>query len=221
MSLTLASLIALSGAMLVLAAMPSISVLAVTSRALSGGFRHGAAVSAGVVSGDIFFILIALVGLALVQDTVRDWGINPEFLSYLKYVAAAYLLWMAQALWCSRNNTGASDAASQNSPPAVSLMSSFGSGLMLTLGDQKAIFFYLGFFPAFVDLDAVTLTDILVICLITLVTVGGVKLLYAWLVSRAGRALAQSSKAQELTRLLNVLAALILVLAAAMVILRY
>ena len=103
----------------------------------------------------------------------------------------------------------------------MSLLSSFSSGLLLTLGDQKAIFFYLGFFPAFVDLDSVTFIDILVICLITLVTVGGVKLLYAWLVSRAGRALAQSSKAQQLTRLLNVLAALILVLAAAMVILRY
>jgi threonine/homoserine/homoserine lactone efflux protein len=100
-------------------------------------------------------------------------------------------------------------------------LSSFTSGLLLTLGDQKAILFYLGFFPAFVDLDTVTLADVLLICLITLVTVGGVKLLYAWLVSRAGRALAQTSRARQLTRLLNALAALILVLAAAMVILRY
>ncbi|MEX0739079.1 MAG: LysE family translocator [Pseudohongiella sp.] len=216
MSLTLASLIALSSAMLVLAALPSISVLAVTSRALSGGFRHGAAVSAGVVTGDIIFIVVALFGLSLLQDTAGDWGV------YLKYLAAAYLLWMAQAIWRSRNDTGgAPDVAQQSTTAAASLLSSFTSGLLLTLGDQKAIFFYLGFFPAFVDLNAVTLADILVIVLITIIAVGGVKLLYAWLFSRAGRALAQTRRARQLTGLLNGLAALILVLAAAMVILRF
>lgn len=214
MSLTAASLIALASAMLVLAALPSISVLAVTSRALSGGFRHGAAVSAGVVAGDIVFILVALFGLSLLLDAAGGW------VGYLKYVAAAYLLWMAQAIWRSPDAADApSDSALQLRP--VSLTSSFVSGLLLTLGDQKAVLFYLGFFPAFVDLGAVTVVDILLIVLITVITVGGVKLCYAWLVSRAGQALAHTARARQLTRMLNRLAALILVLAAAMVILRY
>lgn len=223
MSLTLTSLIALFSAMLVLAALPSISVLAVTSRALSGGFRHGAAVSVGVVTGDIVFIVIALFGLSLLQDAASTWGLNIGYLSYLKYVAAAYLLWMAQAIWRARNiDAGAEPgSAQQGAAPVVSLWSGFTSGLLLTLGDQKAIFFYLGFFPAFVELSAVTLADILVIVLITIVTVGGVKLLYAWLVSRAGQVLAHTTRARQLTRLLNGVAALVLVLAAAMVILRY
>ncbi|HDZ08830.1 LysE family translocator [Pseudohongiella sp.] len=214
MSLTPASLIALFSAMLVLSALPSISVLAVTSRALSGGFRHGAAVSAGVVTGDIIFILIVLFGLGLLLASAGSW------VDYLKYAAAAYLLWMAVALWRSRNVTGAAGDTALHLRP-TSLTSSFFSGLLLTLGDQKAVFFYLGFFPAFVDLSVLTVPDILLIVLITVITVGGVKLCYAWLVSRAGQTLALSSRARQLTRALNVLAALILVLAAAMVILRY
>lgn len=217
MSLTLTSLIALSGAMLVLAALPSISVLAVTSHALSGGFRHGAAVSAGVVTGDIIFIVIALFGLSLLLDAAGDW------VGYLKYPAAAYLMWMALAMWRSRDAANSSDIpdTQETGRQPASLVSSFVSGLLLTLGDQKAVLFYLGFFPAFVEPDEITMPDILLIVLITALAVGGVKLGYAWLVSRAGQLLAQSARARQVNRLLNGTAALTLVLAAAMVILRY
>jgi len=50
---------------------------------------------------------------------------------------------------------------------------------MITLGDQKAILFYLGFFPAFLDLVAMSALDTAVILLVTTVAVGGVKLAYA------------------------------------------
>ena len=33
------------------------------------------------------------------------------------------------------------------------------AGLLVTLADQKAILFYLGFLPAFMDLDAITPAD--------------------------------------------------------------
>lgn len=133
MSIDYASLAALVVAMLALAALPSVSVLAVTSRSLSGGFRHGAAVSAGSWTG------------------------------LLKFAAAAYLLWMAQSIWRSRH---AATSVNAQQVGIGSLGSSLLSGLLLTLGDQKAILFYLGFFPAFVDLSVVTTPDILLIMLV-------------------------------------------------------
>ena len=57
---------------------------------------------------------------------------------------------------------------------------------MITLADQKAILFYLGFFPAFVDLARMTAADTLTIVVIAAVGVGGAKLVYAWLADRAG-----------------------------------
>ncbi len=213
MTLDLAGALALISAMLVLAALPSISVLAVTSRALSGGFNHGAAVSAGVVIGDLLFILIALFGVALLMDLAGGWTV------WLKYLAAAYLCWMALTLW--RSPTTSSTTLSPDSTPSMSLRGSFISGLLLTLGDQKAVLFYLGFLPAFVDVTRITALDVLVIMLITVVTVGGVKLVYAALVARAGQLLAGNPHFQHWARWLNRLAALLLVVAAVLVLLRY
>ena len=64
--------------------------------------------------------------------------------------------------------------------------SSFLAGLLITLADQKAILFYLGFFPAFVDLARMTPVDTLTIVAIAAIGVGGAKLVYAWLADRAG-----------------------------------
>ena len=57
---------------------------------------------------------------------------------------------------------------------------------MITLADQKAILFYLGFFPAFLDLAALSVADTAIILLVTIVAVGGVKLVYAWLAGSGG-----------------------------------
>jgi len=55
---------------------------------------------------------------------------------------------------------------------------------MITLGDQKAILFYLGFFPAFLDLKAISALDAVIVLAITVVTVGGAKGLASTLVTR-------------------------------------
>lgn len=59
------------------------------------------------------------------------------------------------------------------------------AGFLVTLADQKAVLFYLGFLPAFVDLSQRNLADTAVVIAITVLAVGGVKLGYAALVDRA------------------------------------
>jgi len=175
MTLDPARLAALFAAMAVLAAVPSLSVLTVASRAASAGFGHGALAALGVVIGDLIWIGIALFGLALLVEAAGDWAWT------ITAAGAVYLIVLGLQLWRSTQRDVNLDR-SQHSPWA-----SFLSGLLLTMGDQKAVLFYLGFLPAFVDLKKVTATDAAVIGLIALVTVGGVKLVYAALASRAGQ----------------------------------
>lgn len=54
--MTFGNWIALFGAMAVLAAVPSMSVLTVAA-SVSAGFAHGAVAAMGVVVGDVLFIL--------------------------------------------------------------------------------------------------------------------------------------------------------------------
>jgi len=183
--------------MIVLAIIPSVSVLAVSARAAAFGFTHGVFTALGIVAGDIIFILVAVYGLVFVAAAMG------EQFRLVQYIGGAYLIWLGVSLWRA-------DAKLRNSdePRQSSWGSSFLSGLLITLGDQKAILFYLGFFPAFIDLRLMTPIDTLLIILIAIVGVGGAKLVYAWLADRASLIFKNTRAIQGL----NMFAACIMIL---------
>jgi len=172
-SLSLASILALLGTLIVLAVVPSVSVLAVSARAAAFGFTHGMFTALGIVIADIIFILVAVYGLALIA------GLMGEQFTLIKYIGGAYLIWLGISLWRNDSRARKSETVKQSS-----LGSSFLTGFLITLGDQKAILFYLGFFPAFIDLSRMTPADTLIIIAIAIVGVGGAKLVYAYLADR-------------------------------------
>ena len=209
--MTLASAVALFGAMVVLAALPSMSVLTVVTRAIASGFAHGVATALGIVCGDIIFILVAIYGLSLIAGTVESLFV------LLKWLGGVYLIWLGISLW----RAGPVDKL-ERSPFASaqrSIFASFYSGLLLTLADQKAILFYGGFFPAFVDVSSLSAKDTGVVIGIAIIAVGGVKLAYAKAASSGLNSLRQyfSNRFQtpyfrkiNLSRLLNKVAGSIL-----------
>ncbi len=173
-SLTFSSMAALSGVMLIGALIPSVSVLAVSARSAAFGFSHGVFTSLGIVVGDIVFILIAMYGLSVLADLIGSHFV------LIKYLGGSYLVWLGIMLCREKSKTGEVEAYRESS-----LLSSFMSGLLITLGDQKAILFYLGFFPAFVDLSALSLSDTGIIIVLAIVAVGGPKLVYAFMADKA------------------------------------
>jgi len=189
-TLTLTTISALLGALIVLAIVPSVSVLAVSARAAAFGFTHGMFTALGIVVADILFIVIAVYGLALVAELMGD-----QF-KLIQYIGAAYLTWLGVSLWRADAKARAADSVSQSS-----WLSSFLAGFLITLGDQKAILFYLGFFPAFIDLSTMTPADTLIIILIAIVGVGGAKLVYAYLADRAAVVFRDSRALRGLNRL--------------------
>lgn len=195
-SLTFGSLTALFGAMTVLAFIPSVSVLVVSARSAASGFIHGVFTALGIVVGDIVFIILAIYGLSVLAELMGS-----RF-SLVKYLGGAYLIWLGITLWSSKSGT---EKIENNIEP--SLLSSFLAGLLITLGDQKAILFYLGFFPAFIDLSSVTLADTSIIILIATLAVGGAKLVYAFLADRANLLLASSGA----TRIINIVAGTVII----------
>jgi threonine/homoserine/homoserine lactone efflux protein len=59
------------------------------------------------------------------------------------------------------------------------------AGLLITLGNPKAILFYIGFFPAFVNVGEVATTDVLLIMGAATLAFGSVNLGYCYLAVRA------------------------------------
>ncbi|MCP4981885.1 MAG: LysE family translocator [Gammaproteobacteria bacterium] len=182
--------------MVVLAIIPSVSVLAVSARAAAFGFTHGMFTALGIVAADVIFILIAVYGLSLLADLM-----GTQF-TLIKYIGGVYLIWLGLSLWRADSKAAQSDEI-----PESSLGSSFLSGFLITFGDQKAILFYLGFFPAFIDLSRMTPADTLIIVTIAIIGVGGAKLIYAYFADRASLIF----KNARITHRVNVVAACIMI----------
>lgn len=163
--------ITLFGIIVSLAAIPSASVALVVTRSATLGVANGIAVSVGIVLGDLVFIILAIAGLSVVAETMGT------LFMVIKYLGAAYLLWLGYSLLTSKSKT---EITVERSIDKRSLVASFFAGFMLTLGDIKAIVFYVSLFPVFVDLSSLHVADILTIISVMVFGVGGVKVIYAF-----------------------------------------
>ncbi|MEO1003100.1 MAG: LysE family translocator [Cyanobacteria bacterium J06638_7] len=163
-------LLGLFAALAALALVPSSSVALVVARSSSAGFLNGSAVVTGIVCGDLVFIALAVAGMSALADSMGGLFL------ILRYLAGGFLIWFGLSLIRSKAGFQLADAGRS----ASTLSSSFFSGLLLTLGDVKAIVFYGSLFPAFVDLASIGPSEITQIAITTIFAVGGVKLGYAY-----------------------------------------
>ncbi|OLS63099.1 LysE family translocator [Pseudomonas putida] len=129
--------------------------------ALNNGASHGMRVAgfgmAGAMLSDL--ILIAAVGCglgALLQA-------SEQLFSLVKWVGAAYLLYLAVVLWRAPVRAlGASGG-----PAAVSGRSTFFRALIVGLSNPKGLLFFSAFLPQFIRPDQPVLQQYLVLAVIT------------------------------------------------------
>lgn len=182
--------IILFGIMVALAALPSASVALVVTRSATLGIANGIAVSAGIVLGDLVFIILAILGLSIVAETMGS------LFMVIKYLGATYLLWLGFTLLTSKSTP---TITVHKTAGKRSIVASLLAGLVLTLGDIKAIIFYVSLFPVFINLSALHMADILIIISVMVVSVGGVKILYAFSATKVA-SLARSHKLDNAAR---------------------
>jgi threonine/homoserine/homoserine lactone efflux protein len=182
--------ITLLGIMVAFAALPSASVALVIARSATLGIVNGLAVSAGIVLGDLVFIALAVMGLSVVAEAMGS------LFMVVKILGGLYLIWLGYSLF-SKNRATKITANKNNNKR--SLAASFMAGLVLTLGDIKAIIFYASLLPVFVNLSAIQTSDIVVLIFITAFSVGGVKSIYAIFANKAA-AYAQKTNTEVAAR---------------------
>lgn len=158
-------------AMAALAAVPSTSVMLVITRSATGGVRRGICVAVGIVLGDLVFLAIALLGLVSLAEAMEG------VFRMVRYIGAAYLIWLGLTLLRSQSATAETGETAENAGVLGDLL----AGLVLTLGDIKAIFFYASLLPGFIPPGELSLASVAPLVAVTVVAVGGVKTLYAML----------------------------------------
>ena len=126
-------------AALVLIATPGPDMLFMLGQTLAGGTRRGWAALAGIVTGAMVHVALAVSGVAALVAA------SPALFGALQVAGAFYLLWLAwgalRAAW--RGGGGVR--------PAAPVRHAFRDGLLTNLTNPKAILFFLAFLPQFVD----------------------------------------------------------------------
>ena len=198
MTVTLSELALYALAMAGLWVIPGPVWVALTARALSGGWSAAWPLAVGVTLGDMLWPLCAIFGLSWVLSVYGD------FLIVLRWVAAAVFLLMGVML--IRKPGGLISADSKLTKPG--LWAGFAVGVAAVIGNPKAILFYMGVLPGFFDLSRVNGWDIAAILAISAAVplLGNIGL--AFFLDRA-RALLQSP---ESLRRVNIGSGVLLVL---------
>jgi threonine/homoserine/homoserine lactone efflux protein len=168
------SLFALFGAMIILAIVPGPAVFAIISRSFSSGKMQAFYMTIGIVLGDYIFIVLALFGLSALAEVMG----TAFFI--MKYLSAAYLIWLGIKLLSTKTNSIDIEVSTDSS-----LISNLLTGLFITLGNPKAILFYVGFFPAFINVNEVTFYDTSLIMLAATLAFGSVNMCYSLLAVKA------------------------------------
>lgn len=179
MTLSPTDLLLYAGALAILFFTPGPVWVGLIARALSGGYQAAWPLALGVAVGDVFWPLIAVLGISWVVSVYAD------FMIVLKGVAVLVFIWMGYAL-IKHAGTQINQDSRLTRP---GMIAGFVAGLAVILGNPKAVLFYMGVLPGFFDLTQVTKLDIIAICALSVIVPLVGNLTMALFVDRARRLL--------------------------------
>jgi threonine/homoserine/homoserine lactone efflux protein len=136
---------------------PGPDVLCIVSHGLRSGWRAGAVAALGITAGCFVHVAAATVGLgALVSASAAAFAA-------LKWVGAAYLLYIGASMLLARRGTVQSLPAVRPSDdlagaPVVPLRKVFAQGFWTNALNPKVALFFLAFLPQFIHRDAASKT---------------------------------------------------------------
>lgn len=177
-------------ALFVVALIPGPGITALVARALGTTFRESLAMAVGISLGDLVFLTAVVLGLSVVAQT---FGF---IFLVIKYVGVAYLAWMAYKIWTS-GIVRTDDIKIAN---RASVFQALMSGLFVTLGNPKAMLFYLALVPTIVDVTRVTVSDYVILLAVSMGVLLIVTIPYIALAAKARDLLRHPAALKRLNR---------------------
>jgi threonine/homoserine/homoserine lactone efflux protein len=188
--MNIVSLISLAIAIAVFAASPGPGIFAVVSRATASGFMPALGVVIGIIAGDVIYLLFAISGLSFIAETFENFFIA------IKLVGGAYLLLLGWQIWTSN----ISETELQRTQQTKTGFKNITSGFLITLSNPKAILFYCGFLPGFINLRLLNITEIALIVLVVISVLSAALTIYAYCASYVRNILYEKNSFKKINR---------------------
>lgn len=147
-------------------AVPGPGVVAMVARSLGSGFRSAIPAAIGTLVGDLVWMTLSAFGLAGLAAAMGAWFL------VIKYAGALYLIYMGYKYWRA-------EVGDLPDMLPASTRQSFFSQLSVTLGNPKAMAFFLAILPTVVDLKHLNAFGYGQLVLATAVLIPAIMLSYA------------------------------------------
>ncbi|MGH8076684.1 MAG: LysE family translocator [Lysobacter sp.] len=162
---------------LLFALTPGPAVLLTVAHGMKGGWRASLWAGLGVQAGNAVYFTLSILGLgALMQSSETLFHI-------VKYVGAAYLIWLGLKTW--RNARAQAAQPADASVPVT--QRPFVQALMTQLANPKSVLFFGALMPQFVDPAVPLLPQYLLFAAICFVTEFPVLAGYGWIAAQGRR----------------------------------
>jgi len=168
--LPLHSYLVFLGVYIVAAATPGPAVMAITARALGSGFRAALPMVLGTAVGDMAVLTLSVCGLAVVAQAMGHLFVA------VKIAGALYLIYLGYKYWTA--------PVTELLDKPVDARRGFLAQFALTIGNPKAIAFWVALLPAVVDLRQLNLAVYLQLALACFTLTPLIMAAYAALASR-------------------------------------
>lgn len=146
-----------SFALLLLFITPGPVWVALIARSLKSGFAGAWPLALGVAIGDMCWPALALLSLGQIVS------LHGELIFWLRYIAVAVFVVMGIGLYLAPVHP----LQAESKLTKEGVLAGFLAGLMVIIGNPKAMLFYIGILPGFFDVSRLQMADIAVIALIS------------------------------------------------------
>jgi threonine/homoserine/homoserine lactone efflux protein len=163
-------------------AIPGPGVIAILARALGSGFRSSIPAAFGTAAGDLTLMTFSAFGLAVIAQAMGSLFL------VVKLAGAGYLIWLGVRYW-----TAPVAELGEIVPDKASR--SFFSHYLVTVGNPKAIAFFVALLPMAIDVRQLGAIGYAQLCAATMLLLPTIMLTYAALASRV-RGLLASRRAR-------------------------
>ena len=169
---------------------PGPGVFAIIARALVSGPKSCFSLALGMTISDILYLIAACLGLAAIAT---HWG---ELFLIIRIVGALYLFYLGWKMWSAPINLD-KGAISEKSGRQ---WSGFVQGFAISASNPKVILFYIAFLPTFMDVSALTNSEIALAAFLTLFSLMLGLYSIAWFAGAARQFFTSEQSARRLNR---------------------
>jgi threonine/homoserine/homoserine lactone efflux protein len=168
-------------------AVPGPGIIAVVARALGSGFRAVLPATAGILIGDLILMTLSAFGLALAAQAMG------QLFLIVKIAGGLYLFYLAYKYWTAKTEDVGEVVPQSTGRGMIAYLG-------LTLGNPKAIAFFVALLPVAVNPRELNAIGYLQLVAATLLLIPAITLGYAALASQLSRFVASAKARQRINK---------------------